>query len=86
MVGLFSDYCYGHDPGFTKPHDSREKVLHVYLQLILVPYGEVIIPYYHKLTDQQFGAAQYLAASRPIAILSATHVTLNESDTSESIT
>lgn len=28
--------------GFTKPHDSREEVLHVCLQLILVPYGEVI--------------------------------------------
>ena len=26
--------------------------------------------YYHKLTEQQFGAAQCLAAGRPIAVLS----------------
>ena len=28
------------------------------------------IPYYHKLTEQQFGAAQCMTASRPIAVLS----------------
>ena len=31
--------------------------------------SHIYIPYYHKLTEQQFGAAQCLAASRPIAVL-----------------
>ena len=32
--------------------------------------SHIHIPYYHKLTELQFGAAQCLAASGPIAVLS----------------
>ena len=31
--------------------------------------SHIHIPYNHKLTEQQFGAAQCLATSRPIAVL-----------------
>ena len=38
--------------------------------------SRIHIPYYHKLTEQQFGASQCLAASRPIAVLSKTYYKL----------